>query len=125
MGRPARAYLRWLRAAWLRLALGPDRPREHHVPCFHDRRLGAADAIAVRHRAARVRIRLGDLLRRVRRDLLAVPGNLGRYVRLEVRNHEQRHALHGKGYGGASGAARHSAVAELRLDHRVLRVHLH
>ena len=42
---------------------------------------------------------------RVGRDLLAVPGDLHRPLRAEIRNHELRNALHGERHGGAAGAA--------------------
>ena len=55
-----------------------------------------------------VRIRAGDggLFRRVRRDLQPVSRNQRRYVRREIRHHQQRHAVHGEGHSLAAGAAR-------------------
>jgi len=39
------------------------------------------------------------VFRRVRRDLQPVPRDIGRYVRREIRNHQQRHVVHGERHG--------------------------
>ena len=62
--------------------------------------VGAAHA-AVRARAGepvRVRARDRSLFRGLRRDLQPVSGNLRRYLRQQIRNDQQRHALHGEGH---------------------------
>ena len=79
-----------------------------------------------RSRLVRAAVRLRVLC--LGRDLLPVPLDLHRYVRREVRDHQCRPALHGKGHRGAAGAGRelHAAVFRhlgQRLHHRGRRQH--
>ncbi|MGY3648344.1 OFA family oxalate/formate antiporter-like MFS transporter [Bradyrhizobium sp. LM4.3] len=55
----------------------------------------------------------------VRRDLLAVPRHLRRHLRLEVRNHKQRHALHREGHGIPARSARQRDLGDVRVESRV------
>ena len=79
--------------------LGPIASRRHrHLRAAAFRRSPVAVRSPVRSRV----LRLG-------RDLLAVPGDLHRHLRPEVRDHELRPALHRKGHGFVAGAPRERA----------------
>ena len=66
-------------------------------------------AAVVRRQSGAVRDPVGRGVLCLGRDLLAVPGDLHRHLRPQVRDHELRHALHRQGYGSAAGAARQRA----------------
>src|SRR6266516_1679697 len=87
----------------------PHRPREHHVHRVHARGHRHLRAAAGRGQSAAVRDPVRRRVLRLGRDLFAVPGDLHRHLRQEIRDHELRHALYGQGHGGALGAARQCA----------------
>ena len=107
-------------AAVLRLGVRPDRPREHDVhrlPAGGHRHLRAA---LVREQPDSVRVAGRTGLPRLGRDFCAVPGDLHRHLRQEVRGHQLRHALHRQGHGRAPGPVGQRADRRNRqLDRRI------
>ncbi len=99
----------------LRLGVRHHRPRAHHVHRVWNGRADAADALGLRPYPNGIRARHRGLFRRVRRNLQPVPGNSRRYVRIQIRHHQQRHVVHREGHGLAAGAGRKSCRQPLRL----------
>ena len=89
-------------ASVLRLDLRHDRPREHDVHRLRHGRLRHLDALPLGPRPALVRAAVGLRVLRLGRDLLAVPLDLHRHVRLQVRDHQCGPALHRKGHRRAA-----------------------
>ncbi len=90
-----------------------------------DRHLGALHA---RPRSGLVRDPVGPRVLRLGRDLFAVPVDLHRYVRRQIRDHQCRPALYRQGHRGPAGADRelHAAVVRQlgqRVHHRGRRQH--
>jgi len=88
-----------------RLALGPHRPRKHHVPRLRDRRSRDHRAHNLRPRSGSVRSFRGTHRVRVGRDIQPFPGDVSRPLRAQVCHHQLFAPLHGQGDGLVGGAA--------------------